>query len=149
MRGRFLAFVLAVVAVGCSQPRSREFFQMRENAEYGDTYSFSLDLCDSTVTYSMDFFTKLERAAFERFSSEDIILDLRWFSPSDSIITDTVRVLSSLPAGGDYYTRDLITPYEGVRGLTPGEWRLKAKVVNSPEAVRGVGIILRREDGTR
>ena len=56
MRGHLLAFVLAVVAVGCSQPRSREFFQMRENAEYGDTYSFSLDLCDSTVTYSMDFF---------------------------------------------------------------------------------------------
>ena len=45
MRSHFLAFVLAVVAVGCSQPQSREFFQMRENAEYGDTYSFSLDLC--------------------------------------------------------------------------------------------------------
>ena len=64
MRGHFLAFVLAVVAVGCSQPRSREFFQMRENAEYGDTYSFSLDLCDSTVTYSMDFFTRFAQRIF-------------------------------------------------------------------------------------
>jgi len=150
MRGRLLIVVLAAVTLGCSRPVSREFFVFREKAEYGDTYSFSLDLSDTTATYSMDFFTSLERKAFDDFPVDDITLDLRWFSPSDSILADTVYVRLSEAVGEAYYTRDFITPYEaGLDSLEPGEWRLKAKVVNNPGDLRGLGIILRRSDGTR
>jgi hypothetical protein len=145
MRGGWLILLLAVAAAACSRPSSREFFMPREKAEYGDTYSFILDLADSAATFSLDFFTRLERGSFEEFPTDDIALDLRWFSPSDSILIDTAYVSLSAPAGSAYYTKDYISPYSpGLDLPESGEWRLKAKVVNHPEAVRGVGVILRR-----
>ena len=108
--------------------------------------SFFLDLDDSTQTYSLDFFTRLERNSFKDFPPEDIILDLRWFSPSDSILTDTAFVKINDLAGSGYYSRDLITPFSADLDLPEaGEWRLKAKVVNDSEEIRGLGIILRHD----
>lgn len=96
------------------------------------------------MTYSLDFFTRLERDAFSEFPPEDIILDLRWFSPSDSILTDTAFVKVKDLAGSGYFSRDLITPFRSDLGLPElGEWRLKAKVVNDSEEIRGLGVILR------
>lgn len=144
MRGGSLIFFILIVAA-CSRPSSREYFVAREKAEYGDTYSFYLDFSDSTASYGLDFFTRLERGAFETFPSDDIVLDLRWFSPNGSILTDTTYVSLSHPAGSAYFTRDYISSYrQALCPREPGEWRLKAKVVNYPDAVRGVGVILRQ-----
>ena len=145
MKGRSFIFVLAVLAVCCSQPPSYEPFVIREKAEYGDTYSFMVDLSDSTISYSLDFFTRLERDAFGEFPSDSIVLDLRWFSPSDSILTDTTFVKIGRPVDSAYYSRDFISPYDdNLKRYEAGKWRLKAKVVNDSEALRGLGIILRR-----
>lgn len=145
MRAGSLILLLAVAVAACSRPSSREYFVVRENAEYGDTYSFILDLADSASGYSVDFFTRLERGSFEDFPTDDIVLDLRWFSPSDSILIDTARVSLAIPAGSAYYTKDFISSYSPSLDLPePGEWRLKAKVVNNPAAVRGMGVILKR-----
>ena len=144
MKGRFLIFALAAMTVCCSRPPSYEPFMIREKAEYGDTYSFMVDLSDTTVNYSLDFYTRLERAAFGEFPSDSIVLDLRWFSPSDSIYTDTAFVRIGRPVDSAYYSRDFISPYDGRLKLPEaGKWRLKAKVVNDSEALRGLGIILK------
>ena len=74
MRGRVFLYLLALAVVSCVRPSSREFFVLRENAEYGDTYSFFLDLSDSSATYGIDFFTRLERESFKSFPGDDIIL---------------------------------------------------------------------------
>lgn len=125
---------------------SREYFVIREKAEYGDTYSFSLDLSDPEAGYALDFFARVERDAFRPFPAEDIILDLRWFSPSDSILTDTAVVRVSDVAGSDYFSRDIISRYKSPLDLPEeGEWRLKAKVVNGVGSVRGLGVILRQD----
>ena len=146
MRGLSFLFLLTLLAVSCVRPSSREFFVLRENAEYGDTYSFFLDLSDSTATYGVDFFTRLEREGFKSFPEEDIILDLRWFSPSDSIITDTAFVRVGDPSGQTYFTRDIVTGYSGRLELPEsGEWRLKARIVNDASAIRGLGLILKRD----
>ena len=146
MRGRVFLYVLALAVASCVRPSSREFFVVRENAEYGDTYSFLLDLSDSSATYGIDFFTRLERESFMSFPGEDIILDLRWFSPSDSIITDTAFVRVGDNIGQSYYTRDLVTGYsESLKLPETGEWRLKARIVNDDDAIRGLGLILRRD----
>ena len=145
MKGRLLILALAVTAVCCSQPPSYEPFVIREKAEYGDTYSFMVDLSDSTVNYSLDFYTRLERGAFGDFPSDSIVLDLRWFSPSDSIYSDTTFVKIGRPVDSAYYSRDFISPYDDNLKLSEtGKWRLKAKVVNDSEALRGLGIILKR-----
>ena len=143
MKGRVLLSVLMLALACCSRPSSREYFVMRENAGYGDTYSFTLDLSDTLLTYELDFFTRLERIPFEDFRDDDIILDLRWFSPADSILTDTLVVSISEPVGSDFFSKDIVTPYD-IGGLLddPGEWRLNAKVVNDSESIRGLGLIL-------
>lgn len=144
MKGRLLISILALAAVCCSKPPSREFFVLREDAEYGDTYPFLLDLSDSSSTYSLDFFTRLERPAFGDFPEDRIILDIRWFSPSDSILVDTAYVDVSRPVGSAYYTKDFISCYKDRLDLPgSGEWRLKAKVVNDSEVIRGLGVILK------
>ena len=145
MKGRILIVVMAALAVCCSQPPSYEPFVIRENAEYGDTYSFMVDLSDPTVHYSLDFYTRLERAAFGEFPSDSIVLDLRWFSPSDSIYSDTTFVKIVRPVDSAYYSRDYISPYDdNLKMSEAGKWRLKAKVVNDSETLRGLGIILKR-----
>ena len=76
--------------VSCARPSSYEPFVVREKAEYGDTYIFNLDLSDSAVSYGLDFYTRLERPAFGTFPADSISLDLRWISPSDSLIPSPV-----------------------------------------------------------
>ena len=143
---RFAVIVLlCALAAGCSRPPSYEPFVLKEKAEYGDTYSFILDLSDTTVTYSLDFFTRLERPAFGVFESDSIVLDLRWISPSDSILTDTTVIRMGLPVDASYYSRDFISGYSDDLSLPEaGRWRLKAKVVGNPGDVRGIGVIFKR-----
>ena len=145
MKGRLLIIILASVLASCSRPSSYEPFVMKEKAEYGDTYPFVLDLSDTTVSYSLAFYTRLERAAFGEFPEEDIILDLRWFSPSDSIFADTTVIRVGVPLDSAYYSRDFVSNYRDPFSLPEkGEWRLKAKVVNDAHSLRGLGLILKR-----
>lgn len=147
MRSPFLALVLLAVAASCSRPSSYEPFVFREDAEYGDTYNFSLDLSDSTASYSLDFFTRLDRPAFGDFRSDSVSLDLRWISPSDSVIlSDTTFIRVGQAVDSSYYSKDYVVGYKDVLNLPErGVWRLKAKVMNDSEAIRGIGVILTRK----
>lgn len=152
MRNGILVLLLALVVASCSRPVSYEPFVVREKAEYGDTYIFNLDLSDSTVSYGLDFYTRLERPAFGEFPSDSISLDLRWISPSDSvIISDTTFIRVAHPVDSSYYSRDFVVGYKETLSLPEhGIWRLKARVLNDSEAIRGLGVIFtRKENGTR
>lgn len=152
MRDLLLAFVMLAAMVSCAKPSSYEPFVLREKAEYGDTYIFSLDLSDSTATYGLDFYTRLQRPAFGTFPSDSISLDLRWISPSDSVIlSDTTFIRVAQPVDSSYYSRDFMVGYKRVLTLPEhGIWRLRAKVLNDSEAIRGLGVIFtRKENGTR
>lgn len=147
MRRAFLGFVLLVVVASCSRPSSYEPFVIREDAEYGDTYNFSLDLSDSTLSYGLSFYTRLERLPFGQFPSDSISLDLRWISPSDSVIlSDTTYIRVDCPVDSSYYARDFVSGYKDVIVLPEhGVWRLKARVLNDSESIRGVGVIFTRK----
>ena len=152
MRNGILVLLLALVVASCSRPVSYEPFVVREKAEYGDTYIFNLDLSDSTVSYGLDFYTRLERQAFGEFPSDSISLDLRWISPSDSvIISDTTSIRVAHPVDSSYYSKDFVAGYKEALSLPEhGIWRLKARVLNDSEAIRGLGVIFtRKENGTR
>lgn len=146
------AFALLMVVVSCSRPSSYEPFVVREKAEYGDTYIFNLDLSDSSAFYGLDFYTRLQRPAFGTFPTDSISLDLRWISPSDSVIlSDTTFIRVARPVDSSYYSRDFISGYRETLNLPEhGIWRLKARVLNDSEAIRGLGVIFtRKENGTR
>ncbi len=147
-----LVFVLLMTAVSCARPASYEPFVVREKAEYGDTYIFNLDLSDSTVSYGLNFYTRLERPAFGKFPSDSVFLDLRWMSPSGCVIlSDTASISVACPVDSSYYNKDYIAPYSDDLDLPEhGIWRLRAKVLNDFEAIRGLGVIfIRKNNGTR
>lgn len=147
MRNLFLTVALMVVAAACSRPSSYEPFVVREDAEYGDTYNFSLDLSDSTTSYSLSFYTRLARPAFGDFRSDSVSLDLRWISPSDSVfLSDTTFIRVGQAVDSSYYSKDYVVGYKEVLNLPEsGVWRLKAKVMNDSEAIRGIGVIFTRK----
>ena len=94
-----LIALFAAVAFSCSRPPSDEPFVRREDAEYGDTYTFLLDMADSTITYGLDFYTRLERKSFGTFPEDSLVLALRWIAPSDSNYVDTSSDKSSYEVG--------------------------------------------------
>ena len=152
MRSLIPALVLSLAVASCSRPVSYEPFVIKEEAEYGDTYIFNLDMSDSTVAYSLDFYTRLERPAFGKFPSDSVSLDLRWISPSDSvIISDTTFIRVERPVDSSYYSKDYLSAYKEYLDLPEhGLWRLKARVLNDSESIRGLGVIFtRKENGTR
>jgi len=152
MRSLITALVLSLAVASCSRPVSYEPFVIKEDAEYGDTYIFNLDLSDSTVAYGLDFYTRLERPAFGEFPSDSVSLDLRWISPSDSvIISDTTFIRVERPVDSSYYNKDYLSVYREDLDLPEhGLWRLKARVMNDSESIRGLGVIFtRKENGTR
>ncbi len=152
MRDLLLALALSLAVGSCSRPVSYEPFVIKEKAEYGDTYIFNLDLSDSTVAYGLEFYTRLERAAFGEFLSDSISLDLRWISPSDSVmISDTTFIRVECPVDSSYYNKDFVSLYKERLSLPEhGLWRLKARVLNGSESLRGLGVIFtRKENGTR
>lgn len=147
MRSLFPALVLLMAVASCSRPSSYEPFIVREKAEYGDTYNFNLDMSDSTVSYALAFYTRLERQAFQAFPSDSVSLDLRWISPSDSVIlSDTTFIRVGEAVDSSYYSKGYVVGYSDALDLPErGVWRLKAKVLNDSEEIRGIGIIFTRK----
>lgn len=147
MRSLFPALVLLMAVASCSRPSSYEPFIVREKAEYGDTYNFNLDMSDSTVSYALSFYTRLERQSFQAFPSDSVSLDLRWISPSDSVIlSDTTFIRVGQAVDSSYYSKDYVVGYSDALDLPErGVWRLKAKVLNDSEEIRGIGIIFTRK----
>lgn len=136
-----------MAVVSCSRPSSYEPFIVREKAEYGDTYNFNLDMSDSAVSYALSFYTRLERQSFRDFPSDSVSLDLRWISPSDSVIlSDTTFIRVGQAVDSSYYSKDYVVGYSDALDLPErGVWRLKAKVLNDSEEIRGIGIIFTRK----
>ena len=136
-----------MAVASCSRPSSYEPFIVREIAEYGDTYNFNLDMSDSTISYALSFYTRLERQSFRDFPSDSVSLDLRWISPSDSVIlSDTTFIRVGQAVDSSYYSKDYVVGYSDALDLPErGVWRLKAKVLNDSEEIRGIGIIFTRK----
>lgn len=145
MRKVVIIVLFAAVAFSCARPSSNEPFVIREKAEYGDTYSFLLDMADSTISYGLDFYARLERKAFGTFPDDSIVLALRWIAPSDSNYVDTLVMPVRKDYGSAYFTKDVECPFKERLDIPEyGQWRLKARVLNEASSVRGLGIIFKR-----
>lgn len=151
MRRCLIIFICLTAVVSCSRPLSYEPFVLREKAEYGDTYSYDLNLSDSTASYSLSFYTRIERRAFNPFETDSLGLDLRWISPSGSVYSETAVLSALAPSDSSYFDKDCIWNFRN-RLIVPeyGNWRLRVQVLNNPEELRGLGIIFKeKKDGTR
>lgn len=146
MRRASVIFLLALAVLSCSRPLSRETFVLKDWAGVGNMYAFDLDLSDSTVAYSLSFYTRMDRKAFEAFRTEAIPLNIRWISPSDSSCSEKA-FLSVEGQDSAYFFKDIISPFkQGFRPFEPGVWRLRVQVPRNCAVLRGLGMICKREE---
>ncbi|MCQ2161662.1 MAG: hypothetical protein MJY86_00125 [Bacteroidales bacterium] len=147
MKAALKSVVVALALLsGCARPSSIEPFIPREKSEYGDTYSFNLDLADSTVSYSLGLYTRIERSPFQEYPMDSLNLGIRWISPSDSSFLDNVILRLVDPIDSAYASKDYMFSYKDTIDVAEhGEWRVRIQVRNNPESVRGLGIIFTRK----
>lgn len=145
---QFAVILLSALAVfSCSRPLSRETFVLKDKAGVGNTYSFALDLSDSTVFYAISFYTRMNRKPFQPFRSGDIPLHVRWTSPSDSSYSETAVLATSVSVDSSYFSRDFLQQYkQGFRPFEPGIWRLRVQMPTDCDCLLGWGVICKREE---
>ena len=130
-------FALLMLA-GC-RPASYEQFVRADQASGGE-YVFNLDLSDSTASYDISLYTRVDSGIMKAEDpSHSLGLEIRWVADS-TFLCETVYV----PYGGRAGSNSLYR--SGVRPDPAGEWRVLVRPLDAPAGLRGIGIICKRND---
>lgn len=139
MRGRrtLLPFFFCLLAACCARPVETEVFVRSADAE-GGVYSFPVDMSDSLSSYDFWFYSRL-------FSGSRSNLGLRvsWVSPSGESFYETVFMEKVDESGVRELYRSGVVPAEY------GEWKINVRPIEAGEGFLGLGLICRKNDGTR
>ena len=133
---------LCLLLACCARPATEELFVSGRKAVNG-VYEFALDFTDSSSTYDIAFYTRVDRFSLGKVQEESIALQISWISPKDSIQMEE-RVW--MPCGdlkgvkADYRT--------GIHPTEAGVWTLLVRPKDPPRGFRGLGLIITR-NGTR
>ena len=142
MRGRGLGLAVAALAcacalAGCREPDGFETFARREAARNG-VYVFSLPLADTTAAYDFWFYSRTEYNALESLQ-----LNIQWLAPSGDGFSETVYMRSVEPKGSKELYRSGMVPAQA------GDWQLSVRPVGVDGDFLGLGVICKKQDGTR
>ena len=134
--------VLAVLVCGlalsaCAVPDSLEQFVRKDEAR-GGVYIYSLPLTDTTAAYDFWFYSRTEYRKLESLQ-----LNVQWLAPSGDGFAETVYMRAVEPKGSKELYRSGMVPVEA------GDWQLSVRPVGVDEDFLGLGVICRKQDGTR
>lgn len=146
----FLFSALLLFAASC-RPASYEQFIRADQAQDGE-YVFALDLSDSTATYDLSLYTRVDPALMAAATpSAELALQVCWLGPAVEATASqacfAVPAMSEivyLPYGAAGGTVQLYR--SGVKPVPAGEWHLSVTPIAPPEGLRGIGIICKRVD---
>ena len=135
----FLFSALLLFAAGC-RPASYEQFIRADQAQDGE-YVFALDLSDSTATYDISLYTRVDPALMAAATpSAELALQVCWQSTAGEAMSEIVY----LPYGAAGGTVQLYR--SGIKPSPAGVWRLTITPMTPPAGLRGLGIICKRND---
>ena len=142
MTRRCLGAVLAVLAFGlalsgCMVPDTQEQF-VRKDMARGGIYVYTLPLTDTTAAYDFWFYSRTEYRKLESLQ-----LNVQWLAPSGVSFRETVYMRCVEPKGSKELYRSGMVPAEA------GDWKLSVRPVGVDEDFLGLGVICRKQDGTR
>lgn len=142
MTRRRLGTVLAVLALGlalsaCREPDTLEQFVRQDEARDG-VYVYTLPLRDTTAAYDFWFYSRTGNR-----SLESLQLNVQWLSPSGDGFSETVYMRSVEPKGSKELYRSGMVPAQA------GDWQLSVRPVGVDGDFLGLGVICKKEDGTR
>ena len=134
-----LPVTLLLLAAGC-RPASYEQFIRADQAQDGE-YVFALDLSDSTATYDLSLYTRVDPTLMAAATpSAELALQVCWMNPGGEAMSEIVYLPFGAEAGSVKLYRS------GVKPAPAGEWHLSVTPIAPPEGLRGIGIICKRVD---
>lgn len=129
---RFLFPLFLILTVSCTSPSSWEQFVRAEDAADG-VYEFAIPSEAKESTFNLTFYTSP--------LDEPLQLEVTWlYSPGDILLTETVW----FPAGEH---RALYR--SGILSEAKEAEIIQVKPIDPPADFRGLGIICKKNDGTR
>ena len=132
-----VALVCALTLPACREPDSLELFVRQDRARSG-VYEYSIPLTDTTAAYDFWFYSRTMREPLE-----SLRLDVTWCAPSGDAFSETVYMRAVEPKGSKELYRSGMVPAQA------GDWQLRVRPVGTGEDFVGLGVIVRKQDGTR
>lgn len=144
MKARAIISILAFVfaAVSCVRPVSDERFICRSSLGADSAYVFTLDFADTLVSYDLWFYTAFDHPVADTLSG-GFRIDVRLVNPVPDTLSETVYMRYGAPGGFKELYRSGLVP------AVPGQWTLEARTPGAPAQLRGLGLVCKRNDGTR
>jgi hypothetical protein len=141
IRRRILAALTALACgwglTACSEPDGMELFVRREAARDG-VYVYSLPLTDTTAAYDFWFYSRVGKQPLENLQ-----LNVQWLAPSGNGFSETVYMRRVELRGTRELYRSGMVPAEA------GDWQLSVRPVGVGDDFLGLGVVFKRQDGTR
>ena len=142
--------LFAMLLVAC-RPASYEQFIRADQAQDGE-YVFALDLSDSTATYDLSLYTRVDPALMASATpSAELALQVCWLGPAGEatasqacLAVPAMSEIVYLPFGAAAGSVKLYR--SGVKPAQAGEWHLAVTPIAPPGGLRGIGIICKRVD---
>ncbi len=137
-----VASLLAALTCGwaltaCSEPDGWELFVRRDAARDG-VYIYNLPLTDTTAAYDFWFYSRVDRHPLENLQ-----LNVQWLAPSGEGFSETVYMRHVGVLGTKELYRTGMVPAEA------GDWQLSVRPVGVNGEFQGLGVVCKRQDGTR
>lgn len=109
-----LPVTLLLLAAGC-RPASYEQFIRADQAQDGE-YVFALDLSDSTATYDLSFYTRVDPALMAAATpSAELALQVCWLAPQPSV-GEAVPPSGVRPSDSPHHSSGAVPPKRGNPG---------------------------------
>lgn len=140
MRSRLTAFLLVISLLGpasCRPLDEQSCFVRSEDAPDG-VYVFPLGDLDSLSVYDISIYGRAAKASLKNPQ-----LRVMWLSPDGQTFTETVYPPQIGPEGSRFEYRSGVSPARS------GRWSLSIRECSGTEALTGLGIIIKKSDGTR
>ena len=107
-------------------------------------YMYFVDMGDTTATYDFDLYTRVDAPADSLRKLAALPLQVTWTSPSFHVFREEVF----LPMDGkrSAFSIQVRAPYRAdVRPEEPGQWTVVVRVLEVPEGLRGMGLVVERK----
>ncbi|MCR4823859.1 MAG: hypothetical protein K5849_00720 [Bacteroidales bacterium] len=131
------AFILGWMLPACSEPDGMEEFVSRKDARDG-VYLFTLPLTDTTAAYDFWFYSRVGKTPVN-----NVRLNVQWLAPSGDGFSETVYMRSVGVRGTKELYRSGMVPAQA------GDWQLSVRPVDVGPDFLGMGIVYKKQDGTR
>ena len=131
--------LIVLFVTGCKEPMSVEKFVKGEGP-----YTFFVDMGDSTAVYDFDLYTRVDAPVDSLRKLAALPLQVTWTSPSFHVFREEVY----LPMEGkmSLFSKQVRAPYRaGVRPEEWGPWQVVVRVLDPPEGLCGMGLVVARK----